>query len=217
MPGFDAITDSLKNYEKQTKFAVAKALTQTAFQARNQARDDYQKKFTVRTNFPIKGIRAKPANKKDDPIQAEVFSIDWYLADHETGQSRVAPKSGLRTFEIPNVVRELTGTPENKRIPKKYKAQTIVDKIDSGRRPTSIAGNSPFLIRRGGRSNKRRLFVAVRTSKKRLPIRILYVLQPDNVRIKKNEWFFPAVNKVYRDQFPKNYEKALLDAIKTAF
>lgn len=94
------------NAEKQVRFAVAVALTQTAKEAQKTVLADIGSTFTLRNNWSqpssAVGIKALPATKTDLSA-AVVTKADW-LIEHETGEDKV-PEGRHLTVPSANVRR----------------------------------------------------------------------------------------------------------------
>lgn len=107
---FDAATNFLSQLASQrVPNAAAKALTGTAFDARDEVRKTLTQRFTLRRPWVSRGIGITTA--KPRTLMAQVFSRDRFMAAHETGgvnpdarpipigrlgqtaQSRVLPRS----------------------------------------------------------------------------------------------------------------------------
>lgn len=67
--------------------AVAKALTRTAFDARDAVRETLPQRFTLRRPWVSRGIGVTPANPRT--LSAEVWSRDRFMALQETGGVKV--------------------------------------------------------------------------------------------------------------------------------
>ena len=195
------LAGEVTNTIRQTRFAGILALTRTAFQARKEVQDSLDKNFTLRNKWTKSGIRVEPATKQKE--YAEVYSKDWYIAQHEEGIKRKPPKRntlGEGEFEIPtkDFFDLLQGVSKKRIIPNKLKPKSLLR--------TKVAGNKPFLLKSG---------VYVRTSTRSDSLRLLYRLDKDSQRIRKKNWFHKPVLEAYNRNIERNYNKALLDALKT--
>ena len=70
---------------KQLPFAVAASLTKTAQDSQKTIQALLPKRFIIRRDWTIRGIKIKPANKRIFPITAFVYSRDEYMEKQETG------------------------------------------------------------------------------------------------------------------------------------
>ncbi|MDD3676055.1 hypothetical protein [Thauera propionica] len=86
--------------------AAAKALTRTAFDARDAVRDGLPERFTLRRPWVSRGIGVTPA--KPRTLMAEVWSRDRFMAAQETGGShpdaRPIPAGRLREMAQTRVI-----------------------------------------------------------------------------------------------------------------
>ena len=92
--------------EKHIPNAVAKALTRTAFDARDAVRDGLTERFNLRRPWISRGIGVTPA--KPSTLMAEVWSRDRFMAAQETGGShpdaRPIPAGHLREVAQTRVI-----------------------------------------------------------------------------------------------------------------
>ena len=68
---------------KRVPSAVAKALTRTAYDARDAVRAEMPRRFTIRRPWVVQGVGVTPANPRT--LSAEVWSRDRFMALQETG------------------------------------------------------------------------------------------------------------------------------------
>ncbi len=190
---------------KQVRFAGILSLTRTAVIAQKDVRKSLDKNFELKNKWTALGIRIKPAQKGDKPEPfAEVFSKDWYISQHERGTKRDVPKKADRFFIPGNDFESILKiNPDKKLIPKKYK----MDRILKGK----INGIRPFRTRIKGQE-----VIAVRKTKKSRTIGILYILEDEPVRIRGKSWFDETVRKSYDRNIEQVYNKALIDALRSA-
>lgn len=208
----DSIDTWLKRIQgtaRQFRFAGVLALTRTAFGARKSVQKKLSQVFILRNKFTQRGIRVEPAKPRKE--EAEVFSVDQYIADHETGGRRMVPAS-TREFRIPTFLREVAGIPEDKRPPKPLRPTSLLKKIEGQGRLPVIGGGKPFIAtgKDGGRG------IYTREGAKRLPIRLLYAIQEAPIQLKKVEWFQPTVAEYYDKNFDQIYAKALVESLRSA-
>lgn len=148
----------------EQRFVLAKTLTQVANEARKLLREDSRQKWTVRSQFVLKGYQTNMATKKN--LQSEVGHLDWYAEDQlAEGSSDRRPRSSKWRY-IP-----LKGVKKTKRgkIPKRLSPERIVAEAN---KPNS----KTFFMRS---KKKKDLLIASRKGKKRLPITVLYRLVPE--------------------------------------
>ena len=92
--------------QKHIPNAVAKALTRTAFDARDAVRDGLPERFNLRRPWVSRGIGVTPA--KSRTLMAEIWSRDRFMAAQETGGShpdaRPIPAGRLREMAQTRVI-----------------------------------------------------------------------------------------------------------------
>ena len=182
---------------RQIRHASIDALNHTAFQARKAAQKSLDKEFTLKNKWTEKGILVEQANAGKE--YADVFSRDWYIAQHEKGTKRQPPKRntfGDAEFEIPteNFFDFIQGVNRKTIIPKKFKPKSLL-KI-------KVNGNRPFLVDSKHTQNKYK-GIYVRTKAERHPIRLLYGLSDKEQRIQKKSWFYIPVQITFMKRTSK--------------
>lgn len=190
----------LGKLSKSMRFAGILTLTWLAKDGQAAARESLVRNFTLRNSWTKNGIRITPATKQTE--ESEVYSKDWYIAQHEEGIRRDPPQGDV--FQIPSALREVLGLPATKIIPKSKRGKNIVGK--------KIKGNRPFVARM--RNGKTGIFV--RTSEDQYPIRLLYTLQRQDVKIDKKPWFFKPIDLAYERNIDKRYDEAVRWALRSA-
>ena len=187
---------------KQVEFAGILSLTRVAVTGQKEVRKSLDKRFELKNKWTASGIRIKSATKQEP--YSEVFSRDWYIAQHEEGAKRKVPETTDSFFIPGKSFEELIGIdPHKKLIPKKHKPDRILN--------TKIGGRKPFKTRVSGHE-----VIAVRRSDKSYPIGILYFLEDKPVKIKGRDWFDVPVRRAYDKNIESVYDKALVDALRTA-
>ncbi len=219
---------SISKTAKQMRFATILALTRVAKNAQVEVRKSLVRDFTLRNRWTEGGIRIKPALKTDKPEPfAEVYSRDWYIAQHEQGAKRRVPKPTGAFFIPTKQFEQVLGIDADMSlIPKKYKLERVLKQ--------RIYGNLPFKTRtrkskqeviavrlpdRENRTNfsKRGGLHSTRGRRaQRDPLGILYVLEDEPVNIKGQDWFLPVVDKTYDETIEKEYDNALSFALRSA-
>jgi hypothetical protein len=81
----NTIAPDLKEARNRTEFEIVRALTRTARDVAGKIKDDLPRKFTLRRQWVVKGIRFDAASKAN-PV-AHVYSIDPYMLKQEKGES----------------------------------------------------------------------------------------------------------------------------------
>lgn len=98
----DALTVSLMEFNReQLPFAAALALTRTAQAIQAEQQAQMPRRFTIRNQAVVRGIRIRRAEKRDWPLlRAEVGSIDEFMRMQELGGTKKAKgkRQGVPTF-----------------------------------------------------------------------------------------------------------------------
>ena len=147
----------------EQKFVLAKTLTQVAAEGRKILRDESKSKWTVRSTFVLKGYQIDPATKKN--LRSAVGHLDWYAADQldDRSSDREPQHSKWRYIPLAGVKRTKRG-----KIPKRLSPERVVAAANE-------KGSKTFFFRS---KVKKRLLIAKRKTKRRLPIVVLYKLVP---------------------------------------
>jgi hypothetical protein len=183
-------TKALQKMGKQVDFAVVVALTRTARDCADAAKANLAKEFTLRNKYTERGIRITPAKKGPGEPFSEVYTLDQYIADHESGKKRDLPGEGW----VPVSVRDVFGVSPSKVLPKALRAPVLRNqKIHKGKR-----------IFYTENWKGRKAIMAIHEGKPRM----LYA-HSTTATIRKNEWFYDAVNQEWSNQFNKRYQEAL--------
>lgn len=172
----------------QVPFAAAMALTRTAQDAQLELRRQLPQRFTIRNTWVSQGIRIVPATKTS--LQSVVFSRDDFMVRQETGGTKT-PTSGS-SIAVPEGVRV------NKR--------GIVTAANRPRR--LLEKPRTFIATIGGVRG-----IWQRTTKQRLPLRLLYALVPA-VRVAARFGFEATIRKIVDQRFSRQFELAFLTALR---
>jgi len=205
--GLKGTVGFLTDIPKQTRFATAKTLTQSAWAAQKFTVDKLlPEKFTIRSKSPGRPwskfgkFRFKVKQATKEKLRAEVESIAPWIEDHERGGSRSGPKA------IGGVAIPFTARPSpNAVIPRPLKA------IKASRKRGAYIGPSPtgksealYIPHVGGDG----------------AYRLLYLIQK-SVRIKKTLGFETKAPKIaakeFEKRFDKNFQAAMKDSAKRHF
>jgi hypothetical protein len=200
----------MSEYRKQFPFSIAKALTVTAQQARDEQRKAMPERFTMRRNWIVQGVRSEPATK--DNLRSVVKDVDPFMAIQETGGTKTSIRK--RVFDYGDYLAVPLDARRNKR--------DVVDKRDW---PQNLI--NPFVLTaRDGRKylavhdivvgNRIRGVRSARGKQQRTSgTRLMYALvkrEAISPRLK----LFETVSAVVRSRFDSNLREALLVAIATA-
>ncbi len=152
---FDKVGRQLGVLERQEiPFAIARTLTEIAIEARDEERSQARRRFTLRNKWVERGIQARSATKRD--LTAEVGSRDWFMAEQETGAQRRPRRASVIAVPI-----EVRPSLKQRVLRSKFPSRLVKKK------------NVFFGTLRGGQKA-----LLQRKTKKRLPLRLLYVFKP---------------------------------------
>lgn len=182
----------------QLPFAIARALTWTAKEARDEVRKQVARRFVTRSKWVERGIQSRSATKKL-PV-ATVGSRDWFMADHEDGAARRPLKGKHRASPLgvrKNVRQKITKAKRPKALlAKGGRRKFFVQRLKSGRAAGQFA-----VLRRAGRD--------------RYPLQVLYLLEKQT-KIKPKFGFRKTVERTVARRLRKNFGKSLAQALATA-
>lgn len=191
--------------QQQFRFAVAKALTNTAYEVQKEVRKNMPQRFVLRRQWIVQGIRVEKATK--GKLEAVVYSKDEFMSRQETGGTK-APK-----FD------------QHLAIPMRAVRRTKSDLINAADLPSNL-GKAEFTVRRGQKTMQRRgaggsVFKLVANGKTYLcrrrngKVELLYLLVP-RAQVRKRLGMGDDGQKVARARFVQNLEDALEYAVRTA-
>lgn len=174
------LSAAVSSIERNARFAVARALTDTAADIQADVRRTMPQKFVLRRDWIVKGIRITPAKK--DSLVAAVYSKDAsFMARQETGGDKT-PKQG-QNLAIPAI---------GPRGVKRTKAGII----QKSQLPGAL-GNKAFKVQ--GRSGKQLLMMRDKRG-----LRLLYVLQHD-ARVKPRLGLHSTAEKLAGPRFNRHF------------
>lgn len=181
---------------RQLPFAVANALTSTAFAARDAVRASMPSRFTIRRQWVIKGIAVKKATKAD--LTAVVFSRDAFMRRQETGEDKLPMQAGGKYIAVPleTVKRTKTAVVSARDLPRNL--------------PNTLKNKGQLTARLEARDGRK--FLARRD--KRGKLTVLWALVP-RAKMNKRLGLYDTTSKVIRAQFGKNLSSALEYALRT--
>jgi hypothetical protein len=178
-----------KRIAKQIPFAMSTALNMTAYDARDQLREDLPHYFTIRSRWVSKGIVVTRANKKT--LTAEVGSRDAFMERQGHGGIKTGLNAG--SIAIPRAIR-------------KTKAQKTTQSRWPGR--LIAKGNHIVLDLKSGDKGVFRIY-------KRKPPKLMYVLRK-TLKVEKNWPFDIQVWIAVKKNWERNQLRAMVKALKTA-
>lgn len=168
---------------QQIPFATAQALTMTAKDAQRDLKAEAGRTMTLRNAHTARGIRIKRAEKRDGfgAMNAQVGSIDWYVAGQADDASSVRTPQTSRYRYIPVKARPNQG----RRIPKRFTPAALAQ---IGTAFWKHQANGTALVyQRTGKHGLRLMYVAVprQTIKPKLSL-IHVVTMTANRTLRKN-------------------------------
>ena len=184
--------------KKQVPYATAKTLSFTAYRAAMIIRKEMPRRFNIRRQWVVQGLRYTKATKKD--LRATVYHRDFYMPKQETGGEHIAFKGRLAipTRDIqPNI---------KKSIPRKKRPENIL-KSD----PKTFLFPYSIVKRKGGKKIRRDKSRGAFYKK----FKVLYALRK-SVRLKPRLGAEDMTRYAVREIFPGKFRKELLNAFATA-
>jgi hypothetical protein len=178
-----------KRIAQQIPFAMSTALNMTAYDARDQLREDLPHYFTIRSKWVSKGIVVTRANK--NTLTAEVGSRDAFMKRQAHGGIKTALDAG--SIAIPKAIR-------------RHKGQKTTQSRWPGR--LFAKGNHFLMELKSGDQGVFRVY-------KRKPPKLMYVLQK-TVKVQKNWPFDVQVWIAVTKNWERNQLRAMVKALKTA-
>lgn len=179
--------------KKQIPFATAKALTETAEQARDEIVKHLQDKFTLRTAWwkprTRYGINVQPAKKTS--LVSEVFTRAPWMALQESGGAKI-PRG------------------QNIAVPSSFVKRSKRDLITKANRPRNLKNS--FITR--SKSGQETIFQRIGRGRNKA-IRPMYFLEK-RAQIKPAFQFAKTAQRVANDRWRKNFAKAIDFALRTA-
>jgi hypothetical protein len=175
----------------QFNFATAKALTQTAAEVQTEVKKNMPTRFTLRRTWVVQGIRMEKATKAK--LEASVFSRDKFMGRQEFGGT----KNPLRRFIA---------------IPTSAVKRTKTDMVRKSDRPSSLGDKAEVVTIKGNK------FLALKKGRKgasKNKLRLLYLLVP-RANVKERLGLNKDGQRIARQKFMVNLQKALADAVRTA-
>lgn len=190
-----AVQKAMQGFSKQFPFAMSQALNATAFQIRKEiVEKTYPQSFDAKNRaFANAMMRVEKANKRK--LSAAVF--DRFKRNYMTNQAEggIKQKRG-RYIAIPAADRP------------KVSGKATYNRVH----PRQVLSRPKAFVQ----TAKNSTMILERRTKKRYPLKKLYVLHTSSPRIPKRFPFYEDANRVARQRFDKNFAKAFKRAKATA-
>lgn len=180
--------------QSQVPFAIAKTLTDLAWESRGAIQDKMPSQFTLRSRWAVSGVRVNKATKQH--LEAVVHHLDAKMEKQEIGGTVTAQKSRMLALPVtgPHGIRKSD------------------DKLVSRRkRPAAIMKTPGTFVTR---FKTGAVIIAHRRTAKRLPIDAKYLLVPAS-RYKPTWGFELQVQNVVTKRAEIIFERNLDNAIRT--
>lgn len=193
----------------QMAFVMSKTLTGLANDVRTEETKGLERYFEVRTRWTKRSIKTIRAEKRDYPNSFSIVGVrDKILAKNITGGVRddSGAVPGNKARSILNPGKKTLG-------PKYFPGRIVKNTRRRKSKNGSDAKPKPFKFKSTKGKTAGKEVIAIRRSKKRLPLDLLYVLGNDDINIRKT-WPFVdnakrIVNKNYAKKFRRNLSQAL--------
>lgn len=176
---------------QQFRFAVATALTRTAYDVQKEVRANMPQRFTLRRDWIVRGIMVDRATKLN--LTARVYSRDKFMGRQEAG----GPKDPLRNYIA---------------IPTKAVRRTAKDLIRRTELPSSLGDRAHIVT---VNVNKFLALKKARKGKAKNELRLLYLLVP-RARVNPRLGLGQDGRRVAPVKFAEHLRQALQDAVRTA-
>ncbi len=203
----------LKNLEKQKNFALRNALNATAFAAQKEAKKQLSKKLDRPTPFTVKGVQVERATKQNLQAVVKIPSNRNYMKYQIEGGIRRPKRWSVGiTTPAPSQPLNQYGNVPNKRFSSLSKRRDVFVGTPKGHR-----GKRRGVYQRVEPTNAPRKKIRGRgnTKKRHMALRKWLNL----IHSAKYQQRFPfgkIVQTVVKEQFPKEFDKALKHAFKTS-
>lgn len=176
---------------QQFRFAVAKALTNTAYDVQREVRKNMPQRFTIRKQWVVQGIKVDKATKQN--LSARIYSRDKFMGLQEIG----GPKSPLHQYLA---------------VPTSMVKRTKRDLIAKSDRPKNLGARAEVIDFEG---HKWLALKRPREGANGQRLRLLYLLVP-RASIKKRLGLGEDAERITRARFGENLRAAIEFAMRTA-
>lgn len=184
---------------KQLPFVTAKTLTGLAYDVRDEESKKIDQLFDVKTRWTNRSIKAVRAEKSHYPRSFSVVGIrDKVLAKNITGGTL---DSSGGAFGVPGKeTRDILNPGKRTLGPPRFPGRILKKKV---------FGNKPFIIKtRAGKEA-----IAVRETKRRKPIQILYTFKK-SIKFQKRWSFLENAKRIVQQNYAKKFNRNLTLALR---
>ncbi|HQT40476.1 MAG TPA: hypothetical protein PK231_13675, partial [Acidocella sp.] len=191
--------------DDQLPYTVARALTKTAMQARDEIRAAMPSEFTLRRDWIVNGIDVVMARK--DNLEAIVYSRDPFMGRQEYGGEKI-PMDGGKNIAVPLAARPNKGAiiPASLLPSNLGKAEYTIS-LKSGKEIVRKGtGGSAFRLISNGKT-----YLALRTA---AGLQMMYLLVPMTL-VKPRLNLTEITLRVVKQRFAQNFFKAANEAMAT--
>lgn len=191
--------------DDQLPYTVARALTQTAMQARDEVRVAMRSEFTIRRDWVVTHISILMARK--DNLQAMVYSSDPFMGRQEYGGEKI-PMDGGKNIAVPLAARPNKGSiiPASL-LPQNLGKSEYTISLRSGKEIVKKGtGGAAFRLISNGKT-----YLALRTA---AGLQMMYLLVPMTL-VKPRLNLTEITLRVVKQRFAENFFKAANEAMAT--
>ena len=189
----DYLSDAARN---QVPFAMSRTLNELAYGAMVRVRADLPRRFTIRRQYVVRGVRYTKSNKRN--LEATVLHRDEYMVKQQTGGEH---RARVRRLAIPAEVRAR----KKSRIPLSRRPKNITKKQD-----VLVFKHSIVQVKKTKRARQ-----ANGTGDFERRFKVLYALR-ESVLLKPRFEFDTQVYQYVLPRYAKTFDKNISIALKSA-
>ena len=206
--------------DRKNRFAIARTLTDSAADARDQVKRQTRRVFDLKTDWILKGIRSTTARKND--LESRVYSKDDFLKLQETGGHKTAETGGPLAIPGKSITDRRTSRGKIRRrdwaatllsgVPKSISSAASEAGKQGGRGNKKRGNARPFVVERGGRRFVVRSDKRPRGSNRGTPVLVYNFEQRARIRPK---WKFEETARTrFGRVYSRNYYKYLIEMVR---